>query len=420
MTGIRILSPARGRRSGAVGGTLLFGALLSLAAPAAAGKVEPMVVVSTGRLVVLGDRQELREHLEKADRLLADALRKDSLRKAPKKALLEEWLGNARARLDNAREFLGFEREEEQARYVPKEGREEDERLADAVVSQRLVVADLDTLWWELGRADFFLSKVGGEEARQDLKDVVEQARGEASLARSALAKLTDLDQKVAPPPAPEKEPASPFKPVFPPPSFPAAPQAMGEQAFQALLAVVDREGSMDDRLRVLETAASSQRFSGDQVVELLTRFPFSMHKLRAARLLKDRLVDKGGEFQLYAAFTFESDKAALKRLLDGGELEAPRPIDNDALDQLVSQLKKGFASQVGHQILRDEASRRFFVVDQVSRVLGVFPTFDARLRALQLVRPRVLDPESWQRLEPLFATMDDRAQLRALFAPGR
>jgi hypothetical protein len=70
----------------------------------------------------------------------------------------------------------------------------------------------------------------------------------------------------------------------------------------------------------------------------------------------------------------------------------------------------------VGHQILREEAGRRWFLVDQVSRVLGVFPTFDARLRALQILRPRLLDPESWQRLEPLFATMQDRAQLRSLF----
>jgi hypothetical protein len=393
---------------------------LLLAAPALAGKPEPVVVVSTGRLVVLGDRQELREHLEKADRLLADALRKDTLRKSAKKALIEECLNNARNRLDNAREFLGFEREDEQAKAIQKEGREDDERLADAVVSQRLVVADLDTLWWELGRADFNLSRAGSEAEKQDLRDVIEQARGEASLARSALAKSVDLGRPTAPPAAPPAPEASPFRPVFPAPAFPPAPQAMSEPAFQALLAVLDREAFADDRLRVLETAASSQRFAGDQVLELLTRFPFSHHKLRAVRLLKDRLVEKGGEFQLYGAFTFESDKAALKRLLDGGELEAPRPIENDALDQLVSALKKGFASQVGHQILREEAGRRWFLVDQASRVLGVFPTFDARLRALQIVRPRVLDPENWQRLEPLFATMDDRAQLRALFGPGR
>ncbi|MGC4118297.1 MAG: DUF4476 domain-containing protein [Myxococcales bacterium] len=327
---------------------------LFAAAPAPAptdARPEPLVVVSTGRLMVLGNRDELRAHLEKATKLVADALKKDSLRKAAKKALVEELLGNALSRLGNASELLGFEPEKPEAQWIPKEGREEDGRLADAAVSRHLVVSDLDTLWWELGRADFNLSRAGAEADKPDLRDLIEQARGEASVARSALAKLTDsgAPAPAAQPPATASAPPAPFKPAFAP-SFPPAPQAMPEQSFQALLAVLDRESFADDRLRVLETAASSQRFLGEQVVELLTRFPFSAHKLRAVRMLKDRLVDKGHEFQLYAAFTFESDKAALKKMLDGGELEAPRPIDNDDLDQLVAKLKKGFATQVGHQ----------------------------------------------------------------------
>jgi hypothetical protein len=59
-----------------------------------------------------------------------------------------------------------------------------------------------------------------------------------------------------SPAPAPAREPApSPFKPAFPGPAFPPAPEAMAEQPFQALLAVLDREALADDRLRVLETA---------------------------------------------------------------------------------------------------------------------------------------------------------------------
>ena len=394
---------------------LVVCSLLSVAAPAAVGKREPTVVVSTGRLIVLGDRQELREHLEKADKLLADALRK-----AARKPLLEELLTNARNRVDNARELLGFEREDEEAKAIPKEGREDDERLADAVVSQRLVVSDLDTLWWELGRADFNLSKAEAVADKPDLRAVLEQARGEVSLARGTLAKMVDLGAPAAAAPSREAAAAPAAKPAFPMPSFPPAPQPMSEPTFQALLVAVDREAFAEDRLRALETAAPTLLFSVDQELQLLGRFAFSHHKLRVARLLEDRLAEKGGEFRLYSAFTFESDKEALKRILAGGEPETPKPIDNDGLDQLVAQLKKGFASQVGHQILREEAGRRWFLVDQVSRVLGVFPTFDARLRALQILRARVLDPEGWQKLEPLFATMEDRAQLRAQFASGR
>lgn len=394
----------------------LIAVVVAAPAPAAAGKREPTVVVSTGRLVVLGDRQELREHLEKADKLLAD-----SLRKAARRPLLEELLGNARNRLDNAREFLGFEREEEDAKAIQKEGREDDERLADAVVSQRLVVSDLDTLWWELGRADFNLSKAGAVADKPDLQGLVEQARGEVSLVRAALARMVDLGAPAGERPQPQAQPLPDKRgggmalPTFPPP-----PQPMGEPTFQALLGALDREAFADDRLRVLETAAPALLFSVDQELEVLGRFPFSRHKLDAARLLRDRVAEKGGEFRLYSAFTFESDKEALKRILAGEKLEAVAPIDNDALDRLVAALKKGFATQIGHQILRDEAGRRWFVIDQVSRILGVFPTFDARLRALQILRPRVLDPEGWQKLEPLFATMEDRAQLRAQFVSGR
>jgi hypothetical protein len=52
--------------------------------------------------------------------------------------------------------------------------------------------------------------------------------------------------------------------------------------------------------------------------------------------------------------------------------------------------------------------------------VVSVFPTFEDRFRALGVIRPRILDPENWARLEPLFATMEDRARLRSLFASGR
>jgi len=199
----------------------------------------------------------------------------------------------------------------------------------------------------------------------------------------------------------------------------PEEPKAMPDAAFQSLLGAVDREGFADDRLRVLETAVANQHLFVAQVKELLARFTFSQQKLKAAHLLKDHIADRQNEFQLYSALTFESDKEALRKILGTGELETARPIDNAAFDQLVARLRQGWASQVGFQLLRDEAPKRWFLVDQVATLLGIFPTFDARFRALEIVRPRILDPENWMRFEPQFATMEDRARLRSLFNPG-
>jgi len=382
------------------------------AAPAfAAGKHEPLVVVTTGRLIVLGDRADLREKLMRADRAIAECLRK------ARNALIEEYLQNARNRLDNAREFLGFEREELEARSVTKEGQEDDDRLADAVVSENLIVADLDTLWWELGRADYNLSKAQGESGRRaELLTPIEQARGDVSLAREALRQMVGL-------PAPDRErdregdherDARPPEP----PSAPA-PRAMADANFQAVLAGLEHEAFDNDRLALLQTVVRDQLFLVDQVAQILARFPFSDHKLRAVRLLKDRIVDTQNVARLWAAFPFDSDKDALKRILAGADVPAPQAIDNRALDQILVRLRSGH-SRLGFQVLTDEAPRRWFIVDQVARVLACFPTYDERFRGLEIIRGHILDPENWSVLEPLFASPDDRARLRSMFGPRR
>lgn len=379
----------------------------TLLAAGAASAREPTVVVSTGRLIVLGDRGEIREHLAAADKAVVEVNRK------ARRKFLEDLCSNARLRIANVRTYLGMELATDEPRHILKEGREDDERLADAVVSGPVVVADLDNLWWELGRADFNLSRAAAATDRPDLLKPIEAARAELSVARQLLGQLVGAVER----PAATGAEAAPTA-VPGPPAPAAAPQPMDEASFASLLGALDREAWGDERLRVLETAASTQRFTVAQAGQVLARFPFSHAKLRAASALRDRLTDRGNEFQLFASFAFESDKAALRRVLAGGEPETPKPIDNDSLDRLVQALKKGFAPQVGFQVLRDEVGRRFFVVDQVSMLISVFPTFENRLRALQILRPHVLDPENWQRLEPLFATMEDRAQLRSLFAP--
>ncbi len=254
-------------------------------------------------------------------------------------------------------------------------------------------------LWSELGRADLHLSQAQAEEQRPDAARKITQARSEVSVAREALARR--LGALTAPASEPTRR---------------GPPQPMPEEALQSLLGVADHE-SWDDLLAALDAGTKDHLLAPAQAKAVLARLPFTHLKLMLARRIQDRLAEPKALAQLEAAFPFDSDRVALRTLLAGGAVAPPRPQDPSEASQLVARVKEGFAASIAQQVLREEVPRRYFTVDQLSRLLGAFPTFEARLRALETVRPHVLDPDEWQSLEPHFATMPDRARLRSLFA---
>lgn len=273
------------------------------------------------------------------------------------------------------------------------------ERLAGAqrVLGQPSPV--LAELWNELGRADLHLSQAQAEEQRPDAARRITEARSEVSVVREALARrLGALG-------APTREAASKD-----------APQAMPEATLQALLDRADHE-SWDELLAALDAGTRGHLLAPAQAAAVLTRLPFTHLKLAAGRLMRDRLAEPKTLAPLEAAFPFDTDRQALRTLLAGGTVAPLRAQEPSEASQLVARVKEGFGASIAQQVLREEVPRRYFTVDQVSRLLGTFPTFEARMRALELVRPHVLDPDEWQDLEPHFATMADRARLRSLFA---
>lgn len=96
----------------------------------------------------------------------------------------------------------------------------------------------------------------------------------------------------------------------------PLPPQPMDPARFSALLEAIDAEGFEDGKLGVLRTAAPGAFFTVGQVGELVDQFAFSSGKLAVVETCKPRILDLANAFQLYSHFSFESDKAKVRRIL--------------------------------------------------------------------------------------------------------
>lgn len=118
--------------------------------------------------------------------------------------------------------------------------------------------------------------------------------------------------------PVPVRRPpvvTQPPPPAYPPPPPPVyAP--MDQASFQALLDAVGNEAFSKNKLDVIEHAASAANFSVAQVKSIIEALSFSADKLRALELTATRIVDRQNAFQIYASFTFSSDKARAKEIL--------------------------------------------------------------------------------------------------------
>lgn len=89
----------------------------------------------------------------------------------------------------------------------------------------------------------------------------------------------------------------------------------MSESSLQALIAAVEDASFADDQVSVLRTAAAGNHFTCAQVLRLLEPVSFSDSKVEAVTALRLVIVDPQNSFVLEQAFTFSSDKEALRAL---------------------------------------------------------------------------------------------------------
>jgi hypothetical protein len=105
----------------------------------------------------------------------------------------------------------------------------------------------------------------------------------------------------------PTDQPAGPF---VPPP-----PRSMKRGAFRSLIALLESTSFSSDKLDVVKTAASRNRFTVAQVGEILGTLDFSSDRLAAVKALRDRIVDPDNAFLLGQHFDFSSDKKKVAAL---------------------------------------------------------------------------------------------------------
>jgi hypothetical protein len=109
--------------------------------------------------------------------------------------------------------------------------------------------------------------------------------------------------------------------PQEPPASEPAATgsttPACSDLEYETLKDHVASENFSREKIDVLMRASARLHFTVEQVIGLLDLLDFGTDKVQAAALLHPRLVDPGAFDQVYESFVFETDRDALRALVE-------------------------------------------------------------------------------------------------------
>lgn len=168
-----------------------------------------------------------------------------------------------------------------------------------------LVVVDREDMEQRLARLEQLLGEASERGRGWGNRGKLREAYDQLNDIREALAQSPDLrsyNPRPTPPPPP------------PPPMY----QPIAEGALRNVLNAMSREPFADDKMNILQDVSDDNFFLVGQVQQVLSQFQFSRDRLKAVRLLWNRVLDKQNGFQLYGAFQFSSDKEELKRIISG------------------------------------------------------------------------------------------------------
>lgn len=206
--------------------------------------------------------------------------------------------------------------------------------------------------------------------------------------------------------------------PTYPQPNNYIYPQ-MNNADFNALMASIKNESFDDSKLIIVNSAAQSNYFSVNQVIQILNSINFSDRKVKAAISLYPCVSDSQNWYQVYNAFKFENDKTTLRNAVSGIQNTAPATgyytvMSTPDFEALMRALKKESFDDGKNIVLDSAAEAAYFRVDQVVSIVKSFTFGDQKTRAAIKLYPRVVDAKNWFKVYSAFTFENEKEEVRA------
>lgn len=199
-------------------------------------------------------------------------------------------------------------------------------------------------------------------------------------------------------------------------PHTPPQPRAIREDAFNALIAALDRERNPEDQLRVLSNAAEGNLFTAQHVQTVMARFSYDAFRLRAAGMLTRKMIDPANAFVLYAQVNGAFDKQALQQLISGANSNQVVVAANDSqLRTFTLAVFQPWSGPDRLSVLNARAGDVLLTSAQLRRLLDGFTSGNNRLAALQTMKRRLVDPQNVEVIVQAFWSPTEQREARRL-----
>ena len=182
---------------------------------------------------------------------------------------------------------------------------------------------------------------------------------------------------------------------------------------FLELLNTLNQQSSSKDKKTLIRTAANHNMFTTDQVAQLLEGIDLTRDKLDTLDVLRPHISDIENMFQIMDVFTFAKDQKKASAILGQPDdveanlrakftkeqkerCEKLTPMATSSFSSLLSALDNHSFSKEQLYVIELAAFRNAFTAEQVVQILEKFKFPRYRLRALKILRYRIMDPENY------------------------
>ncbi len=184
----------------------------------------------------------------------------------------------------------------------------------------------------------------------------------------------------------------------------------MESQDFLELLNALEEPSSSKEQNNVIKTAANND-FTCDQVTKILDKLVFSKEQLHTLETLRPKISDLENLFQVIDGFTFSKEqKIANKIFGQPTDVEAvlksknKKPtqstelstaMETTAFTKLLDAMSEHKFPKEQVYLIEVAVFRNFFTSNQVVQLLEKFRFSRYRLKALTIIRYRIIDPKN-------------------------